>query len=172
MSLHNFYHCSGTTVQIHLEQQSPPPQLTFGSLRLILQDPAGLAVTQHDPSARAASSARGGQCQQDGVEVERQSRLGWDLIQVQSQRNGVSMSGWAMDCEALESPEPRALWLQPFEVDLYLVHLKPRQKMAVISLSLSLSPSQSQVCKQSDTLCLAMFHWFLVSLPLISPSLV
>lgn len=109
------------------------------------------------------------------LEVERQSRLGWDAIQVQSQRNGVSMSGWAMNCEAVASP----LSTEPSDcshlgVDLYLVHLKPRRKMAVISLSLSLSLSttHSQVCKQSDTLCLAMFHWFLVSLLLISPSLV
>ncbi len=92
MSLRNFYHYAGTTVQIHLEQpeilqdleRPSTPRLTFGSLWLILQDPAGRAVTQHDPSARAVSSARGGQCQQDGVEVERQSGLGWDLIQVQS----------------------------------------------------------------------------------------
>ena len=40
------------------------------------------------------------------LEVERQSRLGWDAIQVQSQRNGVSMSGWAMNCEAV-APPPR-----------------------------------------------------------------
>lgn len=82
----------------------------------------------------SVSSAWRGQCQHDGAEVERQSGLGWDLIQVQNQRNGASVSGWAMDCEAVVSQEPRALWLQPSGVDLSLAHLMPRHKMAVISL--------------------------------------
>lgn len=75
-------------MQIHLEQpeisqgsvQSSTPLLTFGSLCLILQDPAGQAVTQHDPSAPAASSAWGGQRQQDGSWRWKDNH-GWDGMQ-------------------------------------------------------------------------------------------
>lgn len=106
MSLHNFYLCTRTTVQIHLKKWGfgaiIHPSAHFGA------NPTGPCrpgpwLSSH-PSAGAASSAWAAQCQQDEVEVERQSGPGWDLIQVQSQCNGVSLSTWVMDCEAVASP--------------------------------------------------------------------
>lgn len=52
------------------------PLAHFGSLGLILQEPAGWAVTQHSPSGRAASLAKRGRFLQDGVEVGKTSRAG------------------------------------------------------------------------------------------------
>ena len=113
MSHHYFYHYAGTTVQIHLEQpkisqgsvQSSTPLLTFGSLCLILQDPAGRAVTQHDPSAPAASSARGGQRQQDGSWRWKDNH-GWDGMQSRFRAS-------VMECLCLGERWIARQWLPP-----------------------------------------------------------
>lgn len=124
-------------------------ELTFSSGLVILQDLLRLDRDSRWLIDSGRLLGRGGQCQQDRVEVERQSGVGWHLIQVHR--------AWIMECLHLDEGWIARRWRSPETSDcshlrlisILFLSIPDIKWQSSLSFLLSLTPTPKYVNNQT-----------------------